>query len=301
MTTRFADLVRQVASLKDVVARGVLPGALVCGLVVTGMAVARAETLDAVRPAAVATTSVERMAEMQVEIDRVALNYYQGAIRAMAAADLSKMPAGTALRTLQQMASDTLANAPSRGELNFGPSAVPGLEAVSGFFNGFKPGDDAQSVQRRARDMASELGVDLSAFAFGSLVEELAKANSVHREALEEIEKVANDHRGTSIEDLALLAVEGGFDRHATSSSLLRQMVSYAIAGDDVISEHDRDAVLVEFNRNVALRAGLTAIEEKLASEGNWIDRGWVRQTATKAIDRAEHFAPVPAGPSPSP
>ncbi|BCB22561.1 hypothetical protein [Bosea sp. ANAM02] len=300
MTSRFGDLVRQIGSLKDVVARGVLPGALVCGLVVTGMSIARAETMDTVRPVEVsAGASAQRMAEMQVEIDRVALNYYQGAIRAMAAADLSKMPAGTALRTLQQMASDTLSNAPSRGDLHFGPSAVPGLEAVSAFFAGFKPDDDARSVQRRARDVASEIGVDLSAFAFGSLVEELSKANSVHREALEEIEKVANDHRGTSLEDLALLAVEGGFDRHATSSSLLKQLVNYAIAGDDVISDQDRDAVLIEFNRNVALRAGLTAIEEKLASEGNWIDRGWIRQTATKAIERAEHFSPAPTGPAP--
>ncbi len=300
MTSRFGDLVRQIGSLKDVVARGVLPGALVCGLVVTGMSIARAETMDTVRPVEVsAGASAQRMAEMQVEIDRVALNYYQGAIRAMAAADLSKMPAGTALRTLQQMASDTLSNAPSRGDLHFGPSAVPGLEVVSAFFAGFKPDDDARSVQRRARDVASEIGVDLSAFAFGSLVEELSKANSVHREALEEIEKVANDHRGTSLEDLALLTVEGSFDRHATSSSLLKQLVNYAIAGDDVISDQDRDAVLIEFNRNVALRAGLTAIEEKLASEGNWIDRGWIRQTATKAIERAEHFSPAPTGPAP--
>lgn len=301
MTTRFGELVKQVASLKEVVAKGVIPGALVCGMVVSGMALAQAETMDSpFQPRTEATgVSLERFGEMQVELDKVALDYYQGAIRTMAKADLSKMPPARAMAVLQGMARDTLASAPSsQRALLPGPSAVPGLETVTAFFAQFKPDDDAASVQRRATEIAAELGVDLSTFSFGSIVEELAKANSVHREALTEIEKVVHDLRGFSLEDLATLATEGSFDRHTTSSSLLRHMVGYAITSEDV-SEHDRDAILVEYNRNVALRAGLAAIEEKISTEGTWIDRNWIRQTSTRALERDDSFGPPATAPAP--
>lgn len=300
MTTRFGELVKQVASLREVVAKGVIPGALVCGMVVSGMALAQAETMDApFQPRTVSAQSQnERFGELQVELDKVALNYYQGAIRAMAQADLSKMPPARAMGVLQGMARDTLANGPGRGDLTSGPSNVPGLEAVLGFFSQFKADDDARSVQARAVEVAKLAGADLNTFSFGSIVDELVKANAVHREALMEIEKSANDVRGVTLEDLAALASDGSFDRHATEASLLRHMVGYAIVSEDV-PEQDREAILVEFNRNVAMRAGLAAIEEKISSEGTWIDRGWIRKTSSRALERDEGFGPAQTAPAP--
>ena len=293
MTTKFGELVRQVGGLKSLIKGGVVPGALACSLVVSSMAFAQTEPLASPvwQHASTSDRDSAFFAKMQVELDQAALNYYQTAIVAMAKADLSKLAPSQGMYVLEQMAKETIANAPSRGDVVQGPSSVKGLDLAMAFFAQFSPGDYPSAVQQRAAAVVQAEGFDLTKFAFEGIQAELKKANDVKVEALNEVADKATQSRRYSMEDLVGIAMEGGFDRHATSRALLNALAATALV-DETQSDAERDGIIREVNRGMILQGTLNLISNHLTREGNWTDRTWARQAALRGIERAEAVAP---------
>lgn len=301
MTTGFGELVRQVGKLKSLVKDGVVPGALVCSLVVSGMAFAQSEAMASPvwQHAPASEIEAKQYALMQVELDRAALDYYRPAILAMAQADLSKVTPDRAMGILEAMAKETIARAPSRGDLVVGPSAVKGLDLVMGFFDQFQPGYPGE-VQQRAKEIAVAEGFDLDSFKFEGLRNELKKANDIKDEALAQIAEKVGNLRNYTLQDISEIAIEGKYDRHATSKALLNGLAASAIS-DEAQPDYAREGIIREVNRGMILQGTLDLLLDQMNREGTWSDRSWIRRTALSALERAEKFAAPGNSPSPKP
>lgn len=307
MATRFGDLVRKVGSLKPLAIDGLLPGALVCGLVVSGLTMANASPLtEAAGEASVHRTlgsaslpGQRSYGEMQESIDLTAMDYYGGALAAMAKADLSRMSPESAMKTLANMARSTLSNAPSRGDLVQGPSGVAGLEAALAFFSRVESDSTPQSVQARALEIANLAGVDVSTFRFEGILAELRKANEYKTATLNQIAEVVYDQRGTTVSDIVEKAVEGQFERHATQAALLDQL-AWAAMTDEGIPEEERDLVIAEINSKVVMDGAFGAIVATWERDGTWTAREGLAKIVNSALAASQRFV-SPTGDTPRP
>lgn len=236
--TPFGELVRKVAGAKTLILAGVLPGAVVCGLVA----------------GALAMPSPPASGPVVVRSDATALQHYKQGALAMATADLSRMTPDQAMDLLSRMARKTLQTSPESGST----IRHEGMETAVAFFAGVDLDARVDEIQEKAAELARSTGADFGSARFDGVLTELAKANERKSAILTEIADALFDNKEPL--DAIIRKAKGGLlERHAADNVLLEVLAWQELFKAELGDEH-RDAVTRESNAKAVMDGAFSAL-----------------------------------------